>query len=189
MTQHKLDTYMLGIAHLTALQSKAQRLKVGAVFSRDGRPLCTGWNGMLEGIADDSCETLHYCDCYMPEFDNGILTCPSCSGTGMIWKTKPSVIHAEMNALRYMARAGISTNGATLYITHAPCINCAKHLAGIGLTRLVYTTLYRSSEGLDFLRNNTTISIEQKDFSWTHVVPATSLCHQVTTWALSAALA
>ena len=164
MTQHKLDTYMLGIAHLTALQSKAQRLKVGAVFSRDGRPLCTGWNGMLEGIADDSCE--------LPD------------GT-----TKPSVIHAEMNALRYMARAGISTNGATLYITHAPCINCAKHLAGIGLTRLVYTTLYRSSDGLDFLRANTSITIDQKDFSWTHVVPATSLCHQATTLDLSAALA
>ena len=164
MRQSKLDTYMLGIAHLTALQSKAQRLKVGAVFSRDGRPLCTGWNGMLEGIADDSCE--------LPD------------GT-----TKPSVIHAEMNALRYMARAGISTSGATLYITHAPCINCAKHLAGIGLTRLVYTTLYRSSEGLDFLRANTSITIDQKDFSWTHVVPATPHCHQATTLDLSAALA
>ena len=164
MRQSKLDTYMLGIAHLTALQSKAQRLQVGAVFARDGRPLCTGWNGILKGIADDSCE--------LPD------------GT-----TKPSVIHAEMNALRYMARAGISTNGATLYITHAPCINCAKHLAGIGLTRLVYTALYRSSEGLDFLRDNTDISIEQKDFSWTHVVPVTSLCHQATTLDLSAALA
>ena len=164
MRQSKLDTYMLGIAHLTALQSKAQRLKVGAVFSRDGRPLCTGWNGMLEGIADDSCED-------------------------SLGNTKSSVIHAEMNALRYMARAGISTDGATLYITHAPCINCAKHLAGIGLERIVYTTLYRSSEGLDFIRNNTSITIEQKDFSWTHVVPATSLCQTATTWALSAALA
>ena len=137
MTQHKLDTYMLGIAHLTALQSKAQRLKVGAVFSRDGRPLCTGWNGMLEGIADDSCE--------LPD------------GT-----TKPSVIHAEMNALRYMARAGISTNGATLYITHAPCINCAKHLAGIGLEAVVYSHTYRSTEGIDFLKSVgiTTIQLE-----------------------------
>ena len=128
---------MLGIAHLTALQSKAQRLKVGAVFSRDGRPLCTGWNGMLEGIADDSCE--------LPD------------GT-----TKPSVIHAEMNALRYMARAGISTNGATLYITHAPCINCAKHLAGIGLEAVVYSHTYRSTEGIDFLKSVgiTTIQLE-----------------------------
>lgn len=164
MTQHKLDTYMLGIAHLTALQSKAQRLKVGAVFSRDGRPLCTGWNGILEGIADDSCED-------------------------SLGNTKSSVIHAEMNALRYMARAGISTNGATLYITHAPCINCAKHLAGIGLTRLVYTTLYRSSEGLDFLRDNTTIHIEQKDFSWTQIVPAVSPYHQAATLDPSTTLA
>ena len=164
MTQHKLDTYMLGIAHLTALQSKATRLQVGAVFARDGRPLCTGWNGMLEGITDDSCE--------LPD------------GT-----TKPSVIHAEMNALRYMARAGISTAGATLYITHAPCINCAKHIAGIGLSRIVYTTLYRSSEGLDFLQANTSILIDQKDFSWTHVVPATPLSPIVTISALSATLA
>ena len=163
MTQYKLDTYMLGIAHLTALQSKANRLKVGAVFARDGRPLCTGWNGMLEGLTDDSCE--------LPD------------GT-----TKPSVIHAEMNALRYMARAGISTSGATLYITHAPCINCAKHIAGIGLQRIVYTTLYRSSDGLDFLRDNTTIQLDQKDFSWTHVVPATAHYQTVTISALSAAL-
>lgn len=161
MRQSKLDTYMLGIAHLTALQSKAQRLQVGAVFARDGRPLCTGWNGILEGLADDNCE--------LPD------------GT-----SKPSVIHAEMNALRYMAKSGISTNEATLYITHAPCINCAKHLAGIGLTRIVYTTLYRSSEGLDFLSNNTNIILEQKDFTWTHVVPVTSHSRLATTSALSA---
>ena len=137
MRQSKLDTYMLGIAHLTALQSKAQRLKVGAVFSRDGRPLCTGWNGMLEGVADDSCED-------------------------SLGNTKSSVIHAEMNALRYMARAGISTNGTTLYITHAPCINCAKHLAGIGLERIVYSHTYCSTEGIDFLKSVgiTTIQLE-----------------------------
>ena len=134
---NKFDNYMLSIADLTASMSKATRLKVGAVFSRDNRPLCTGWNGVLEGSPDDSCEYLV----------NGQLV------------TKPTVIHAEMNALRYMARAGIPTEGATLYLTHAPCIDCAKHLAGIGLSRIVYRHAYRSTEGIDYLHKFTSIEI------------------------------
>lgn len=134
---NKFDNYMLSIADLTASMSKATRLKVGAVFSRDNRPLCTGWNGVLEGSPDDSCEHLV----------NGQLV------------TKPTVIHAEMNALRYMARAGIPTEGATLYLTHAPCIDCAKHLAGIGLSSIVYRHAYRSTEGIDYLRKFTSIEI------------------------------
>ena len=134
---NKFDNYMLSIADLTASMSKATRLKVGAVFSRDNRPLCTGWNGVLEGSPDDSCEHLV----------NGQLV------------TKSTVIHAEMNALRYMARAGIPTEGATLYLTHAPCIDCAKHLAGIGLSRIVYRHAYRSTEGIDYLRKFTSIEI------------------------------
>ena len=134
---NKFDNYMLSIADLTASMSKATRLKVGAVFSRDNRPLCTGWNGVLEGLPDDSCEEL---------IDGNLVT-------------KSTVIHAEMNALRYMARAGISTQGTTLYLTHAPCINCAKHLAGIGLARIVYRYSYRSTEGIDYLRAFTNIEI------------------------------
>ena len=134
---NKFDSYMLSIADLTASMSKATRLKVGAVFSRDNRPLCTGWNGVLEGLPDDSCEEL---------IDGQLVT-------------KSTVIHAEMNALRYMARAGIPTQGATLYLTHAPCINCAKHLAGIGLSRIVYRHSYRSTEGIDYLRKFTLIEI------------------------------
>ncbi len=138
MKQAKLDNYMMSIAELSAQQSKANNLKVGAVFSKEGRPLSTGWNGILEGILDDSCET------------NG--------------KTRPEVIHAEMNALRYMAKAGISTNNTTLYITHSPCLNCAKHLAGIGLKRLVFKTLYKNTEGINFLQANTSMEIHQ----WTN---------------------
>ena len=134
---NKFDNYMLSIADLTASMSKATRLKVGAVFSRDNRPLCTGWNRVLEGLPDDSCEEL---------IDGQLVT-------------KSTVIHAEMNALRYMARAGIPTQGATLYLTHAPCTNCAKHLAGIGLSRIVYRHSYRSTEGIDYLRKFTSIEI------------------------------
>ena len=166
MQLSRIDTYMMSIAFLTASMSKAKRLQVGAVFARDNRPLCTGWNGVLEGLSDDFCETTKYCTCYMPEFGNGLLTCPTCHGVGFYLKTKPTVIHAEMNALRFMAKAGISTDGATLYITHAPCINCAKHLAGIGLSRIVYARDYRSTEGIDFLKTIPTIEIYQcKGFS------------------------
>ena len=148
MQLSRIDTYMMSIAFLTASMSKARRLQVGAVFARDNRPLCTGWNGVLEGLSDDSCEEL------------------ISTQDGLIYKTKPTVIHAEMNALRFMAKAGISTAGATLYITHAPCTNCAKHLAGIGLSRIVYARDYRSTEGIDFLKTIPTIEIYQcKGFS------------------------
>lgn len=133
----KLDQYMLDIAHLTARMSKCERLKVGAVFARDGRPLATGWNGMLENSPDDCCEKT----------------------VDGVTRSKDLVIHAEMNALRYMAMRGISTLGATLYITHAPCINCAKHLAGIGLLRIVYSYPYRDSAGIDYL--STRLPVQQ----------------------------
>ena len=156
---NKFDNYMLSIADLTASMSKAARLKVGAVFSRDNRPLCTGWNGVLEGSPDDSCEDIVPCTCLQSPSNHPIATCPHCRGTGSVLRTKPTVIHAEMNALRYMARAGIPTEGATLYLTHAPCIDCAKHLAGIGLSRIVYRHAYRSTEGIDYLRKFTSIEI------------------------------
>ena len=126
MREQRNHQYMLRIAEITAEMSKCNRLKVGCVFEKDGRPLSTGWNGILEGVLDDCCEDLD-------------------------GKTKDSVIHAEMNALRYMARAGISTQGTTLYITHAPCINCATHLAGLGLTKVIYKEDYKSLEGVDHL--------------------------------------
>lgn len=127
---YRIDRYMMAIAHLTASMSKCKRLQVGAVFARNGRPLATGWNGMLEGSKDDCCE----------EVINGIE------------RSKDLVIHAEMNALRYMAMQGIPTKGADLYITHAPCINCAKHLAGVGLSKIFYTYDYRDSTGIDYLK-------------------------------------
>ena len=156
---------MMSIAELSANQSKARNLKVGAVFSKDGRPLCTGWNGLLEGITNDICEHKSVCSTCKGQrlitLISGLDICPICNGTGYTYKTKPEVIHAEMNALRYMAKAGISTNGTTLYITHSPCINCAKHLAGIGLKRLVYKTEYKDLTGVEFLKTHSTMEIEQ----------------------------
>ena len=141
MKSDKIDEYMLSIASLTASMSKCNRLKVGAVFARDGRPLATGWNGMLENSTDDCCE----------ETTNGVT------------KSKDLVIHAEMNALRYMAMEGIPTKGATLYITHAPCVNCAKHLAGIGLSKLVYRNVYRDPSGLEYLKTRIPTVVQLKD--------------------------
>ena len=162
MNQQKLNNYMMQIAELTSTMSKCQRLKVGCVFERDGRPLCTGWNGILEGIDDDCCEeivgeeTCSYCKGVGYFETPGVMSfdCPDCNGTGKlnILKTKDSVIHAEMNALRYMARAGISTLGATLYITHAPCVNCAKHISGLGLSKVIYKNDYRDTDGVNLLK-------------------------------------
>ena len=150
MHQSKLDSYMMKIAILTSQMSKCNRLKVGAVFERDGRPLCTGWNGLLEGIDDDCCEEEINCSCSSIGVINEY--CSRCNGTGKVLKSKEEVIHAEMNALRYMAKAGISTEGATLYITHAPCVNCAKHIAGLGLKKVIYNQDYKSLDGVNLLK-------------------------------------
>ena len=143
---------MMSIADLTSSMSKCTRLKVGAVFERDGRPLCTGWNGLLEGVDDDCCEHEVTCTCYEGITDT-MRPCKVCNGTGKVLKTKDTVIHAEMNALRYMAKAGISTVGATLYITHAPCVNCAKHIAGLGLKEIIYKNDYRDFDGINHLKS------------------------------------
>lgn len=139
MNQQKIDNYMMRIAELTAEMSKCEKMQVGAVFAKDGRPIATGWNGKIEGAKDDCCEY---------QLEDGSL------------KTYDDVIHAEMNALRYMVREGLSSKGCTLYITHMPCINCSKHLSGIGLERIVYLNEYIDISGVNYLKEHN-IKIEK----------------------------
>ena len=127
---NKFDSYMLSIADLTASMSKATRLKVGAVFSRDNRPLCTGWNGVLEGLPDDSCEEL---------IDGQLVT-------------KSTVIHAENALLVKCAREGVSMLGSTVYVTLSCCEHCASMLTSAGVKRVVYLNEYRNSTGVDVLK-------------------------------------
>ena len=131
--QLKVDKYMMDVADLTAGLSYCRRLNVGAVIARDGRPLVTGYNGTIAGT--DNC-----CEEPTGDIDNPL-------------KTSDFVIHAEQNAIFYAARNGLNTEGTSIYITHAPCPNCAKAIASAGIKRVVYKEVYRDSRGIQFLKD------------------------------------
>ena len=120
--------HMLSAENYARLSS-ARRLQVGCVIVRDHRIISIGYNGMPRGW-DNNCEQLQA---------DGTL------------QTRPEVLHAEANALAKLAASSESSSAATAYITHAPCMDCAKLLAMSQIARVVYRNSYRSSSGLDFL--------------------------------------
>jgi dCMP deaminase len=104
--------------------SHCERLKVGAIVVKDDRIISIGYNGMPTG------------------WDN----CCECDG-----KTKDEVLHAEANALTKLAKSTESGDGAVLFCTHSPCIDCAKLIVQSGISDVYYDENYRSEEGLKFL--------------------------------------
>ena len=109
--------------------SSAVRLHVGAVIVKEDRIISIGYNGMPSGW-DNNCEDW---------FDDG--TC----------KTKPEVLHAETNAIAKLARSTESGLGATLFVTHSPCLDCAKLVYQSGITSVYYRNSYRDTAGVEFL--------------------------------------
>jgi dCMP deaminase len=130
-------------AHVYAECSTAVRLKVGALIVKDDRIISIGYNGMPSGW-DNQCETETYAE----------------DGSNVTLKTKPEVLHAESNAIAKLARCSESGDGATMFITHAPCMDCAKLIYQSGITQVYYATAYRCSSGIEFL-HQCGISVEQ----------------------------
>jgi len=116
------------VAERVSQLSHAQRLKVGAVIVKDDRILSYGYNGMPSGF-DNVCETQ----------DN---------------ISKPEVVHAEMNAIAKVAKHSESCDGASIFITHSPCVECAKLILQSGISRVYYKHDYRSTDGVDLLRRS-----------------------------------
>jgi dCMP deaminase len=115
--------------------SHARRLQVGAVIVKDDSVISYGYNGMPAGW-DNNCEEVYY-----DEIGNERL------------KTKPEVLHAERNALDKLARrGGIGGKDSSMFITHAPCLECAKSIYGAGITEIFYRETYRSEDGIYFLK-------------------------------------
>lgn len=114
--------------------SSAKRLKVGSVVVKDNRIISIGYNGMPAGWTNECEEILEVHE------DGGVVT-----------KTKSEVIHAEANSIIKLARDGESGNGASLFCTHAPCIDCAKLIYGAGIKKVYYRNSYRDEIGIDFL--------------------------------------
>ena len=138
MKQKWIDAFMDTASRFAELSS-AKRLKVGAVVVQDNRIISIGYNGMPSGWTNE-CEEV-----VTP-------TLPYLSGDGPTLKTKDEVIHAEANAISKLARDGESGNGASLFCTHAPCIQCAKLIYGAGIKKVYYRESYKNMDGADFLQ-------------------------------------
>lgn len=133
MKQKWIDAFM-DTAERFAKLSSAKRLQVGAVVVKDERITSIGYNGTPAGW-DNACEFTY--------------TNPQTKVEETV--TKPEVIHAEANAISKLAKSSESGAGASIFITHAPCVECAKLIYGAGIKHVYYRNSYRNEEGLNFL--------------------------------------
>lgn len=146
----------IDIAHRFSRLSTARRLQVGAIIVKDDRIISIGYNGMPAGWEND-CEDKEWMNT-----DSGgwldqneiekLYPLSDDQGHRYRLRTKPEVLHAEMNALMKLAKSTESGDQASIFITHAPCIDCAKGIYQSGIKQVFYTDEYRSNEGLTFLR-------------------------------------
>lgn len=126
LKQLELDKRYLRMARIWAENSYCQRRQVGALIVKDKMIISDGFNGTPAGF-ENVCED-----------ENDV--------------TKPYVLHAEANAITKVARSNNSSEGATMYVTSSPCIECAKLIIQSGIIRVVYANSYRLSDGIELLK-------------------------------------
>ena len=123
--QKRLDLRYLRMARIWAENSYCHRRQVGALVVKNKMIISDGYNGTQSGF-ENVCED-----------DNNV--------------TKPYVLHAEANAITKLARSSNNSDGATLYVTDAPCIECSKLIIQAGIKRVVYAKQYRLTDGIELL--------------------------------------
>lgn len=124
--KHELDLRYLRMARIWAENSYCERRKVGALIVKDKMIISDGYNGTPAGF-ENVCEDENHL-------------------------TKPYVLHAEANAITKIARSGNNSEGATLYVTDAPCIECSKLIIQSGIKKVFYSRQYRLTDGIDLLQ-------------------------------------
>ncbi len=147
MKQKFIDLYMDWAKRLSEL-SHAKRLQVGAVIVKDDTVISYGYNGMPAGW-DNDCEDKVYANEWT--IDAAEWQYKDDTGRPYNLKTKPEVLHAESNAIAKLARSNNSGASADIFITHSPCLECAKLIYQSGISRVFYNQDYRDSSGIDFL--------------------------------------
>lgn len=130
--KEKFKRAYMKTAQTFAELSSAQRLHVGAIVVKDDRIISIGYNGMPAGWSN---------------------VCEDVSEDGSL-KTKSEVLHAESNAIAKLAKSNESGNGASLFVTHSPCIECAKLIFQSGIRGVYFAHEYRDSSGIDFLKKS-----------------------------------
>jgi dCMP deaminase len=143
MKKKFIDAHMK-TAEVYAELSSAKRLHVGCVVVKDNTIIGIGYNGMPSGW-DNECEVRDYFSPWPSEHTDE-------DGATYNLKTKPEVLHAETNALAKIARSTNSSEGATLFVTHAPCLDCAKLIYQSGIDSVYYRNSYRNDDGINFLK-------------------------------------
>lgn len=159
-------------AEVFAELSHARRLHVGAIVVKDDRIISIGYNGMPAGW-DNNCEDKDY----MNSDAGGWLNPDEIEqrwpfeelhgefqdmSIRYALKTKPEVLHAETNAIAKLAKSTESGQGASMFITHAPCLDCAKLIYQSGINSVFYRDSYRSDAGVEFLKKSN-ISVTKVD--------------------------
>ncbi|NQU53193.1 MAG: dCMP deaminase family protein [Bacteroidetes bacterium] len=134
--QQLLDQRYLQMADTWSQNSYCKRRQVGALLVKDQMIISDGYNGTPSGF-ENVCE----------DEDN---------------KTKAYVLHAEANAITKVAKSGNSSNGATLYVTSSPCVECSKLIIQAGIKRVVFTESYRLEDGINLLKR-AEIEVKQVD--------------------------
>ena len=124
--QEALDRRYIRMASIWAENSYCHRRQVGALIVKDKMIISDGYNGTPSGF-ENVCED-----------ENNV--------------TKPYVLHAEANAITKIARSNNSSNGATMYVTASPCIECSKLIIQAGIKRVVYSEHYRLEDGIELLK-------------------------------------
>ena len=138
-------------AKRSAQLSYAKRLQVGAVIVKDDTVISYGYNGMPAGW-DNNCEDRVYANEWT--IDAAEWQYADEDGRPFNLKTKPEVLHAESNALAKLARSHNSGIDADIFITHSPCLDCAKLIYQSGIKRVFYSKDYRDDAGIEFLRTS-----------------------------------
>lgn len=151
--QFELDKRYLRMARIWSENSYAIRRQVGALVVKDRMIISDGYNGTPAGF-ENVCEDVVGCNCWgdmSGDFcsDKSENKCLQCKHAKLI--TKPYVLHAEANALSKLARSGNNSEGATLYVTDEPCLDCAKMIIQAGIKRVVFWREYHSHEGTQLL--------------------------------------
>lgn len=175
--KEKFAQAYMKVAQTFAELSSAKRLQVGAIVVKEDRIISIGYNGMPAGW-DNNCEDKTYME------PNGWMDPPEIFAKfpyeeevyeqmgdetmhtvkrRYSLKTKPEVLHAETNAIAKLAKSSDSGDGSTMFITHAPCIDCAKLIYQSGINTVYYRGDYRSDMGIEFLRKSGVSVVQLSD--------------------------
>lgn len=141
------DEYFMAQSHLLSLRSTCSRLSVGATIVKDKRIVSGGYNGSIKG--DEHCIDV---GCKVVE--------------GHCVRT----IHAEINAILQCSEFGVGTEGATIYVTHFPCLNCTKSIIQAGIKEICYANDYRNNEYARELLEKSGVVVRKVDYDVNNVV-------------------